>query len=202
MRAKRNPFWHSKILGRVSSHINISATYKPTMDIMYIIHDISCISLLIGIHWEKNSWNPCDDPPSAWMRQWPKLALWNPSLPPMQRSHDSPLLGLGRKILQPVVLFTCILIHLQQHFFYIPTCIEQVSSQVEGKLAPKLHFSEESWTLHPLQLAILDLPKHGSRTWDQNQSSYKRSQTTMNNDKREKYLLFENQTVMSPQFDQ
>ena len=78
------------------------------------------------------------------MRQWPKLALWNPSLPLVQRSHGSPLIGLGRILLQPEIIYNCSLIHLQKYLFDIPTCIEQVSSQVEGKLAPKLHFFGES----------------------------------------------------------
>ena len=97
-----------------------------------------------------------------------KLVLCNPSLLPVQRSHDSPLLGLGRTLLKPAMIFSCSLCHLHQNFPDIPTCTEQVSSQVEGKLAPKLHFFGESWTLHSLHLSISDISEHGSMTLDQN----------------------------------
>ena len=78
------------------------------------------------------------------MRQWAKLVLWNPYLPPVQRSHDSTLLGHGRTILQPDVPCIFGLYHIQQPFSDTPTRIELISSQVEGKLAPKLHFFEEN----------------------------------------------------------
>ena len=128
VRAERHPFWHTKILGPVSTHIMISATYTPRKDLMYTPQATSCISLLAGLHGERHFWHPCDAPPSAWMRQWPKLALWNPSLPLVQRSHDSPLLGLVRTLLKSSMLCTCRLCHLQQPLSDIPTCIELVSS--------------------------------------------------------------------------
>ena len=99
VRAGKNPFWCTKILGPVLSHIRIFATYKPMMDMIYSLQDASCISLLACIHEEMHFLHPYGAPPSAWMQQWPKLALWNPFLPPMQRSHGSPLLGIGRVIL-------------------------------------------------------------------------------------------------------
>ena len=126
MRAEKNPFWHTKILGPVLSHISISTAYKPMMDLM--CRDASCISLLAGTHGENKFLHPCDAPPSAWMKQWPKLVLWNPFLPPVQRSYGSPLLGLGRIILIQAVLYIFSLIHLHQTFSDMPTCIEQVTT--------------------------------------------------------------------------
>ena len=41
----------------------------------------------------------------------------------------------------------------------IPTFIEQISFQEEMELAPKFNCFEESGTLHPLQISILDLER-------------------------------------------
>ena len=131
------------------------------------------------------------------MRRWPKLVLWNPSFPLVQRSHDSPLLGHGRTLLKLVMLCNFKLNHWKQHLSNISTCIEQVFSQVEGKLALKLHFYGESWTLHPLHLSISDNSEHGSRNQDHTQSSYRKYQIVRNHDKKEQYIFFENMTKFS-----
>ena len=128
------------------------------------------------------------------MPQWPKLGRWSPSFTPVQRSHDSPHVGPTRTLLKPMFPYIFSLFNQQQRFFKTPTFIELISSPEEEKLAPKWCFSEENSSLHPWKLVILSPSENGSRTLDHTQSSNNMSQTAMNHDKRDQYLLFENQT--------
>ena len=75
VRAEKNPFWRTKILGPVLIHTRISANYKPMMDLMCSLQAYSCRSLIEGIHEENKFLHPYGAPPSAWMQKWLRLAI-------------------------------------------------------------------------------------------------------------------------------
>ena len=101
VKAERHPSWHTMILGPVSTHRVISTICKPKKDLVCMPQAASYISPHEYLHVERHSLNPYDALPSAWMPQWLKLGRWSPSLPLVQRSHGSPLLGPGIPFCNP-----------------------------------------------------------------------------------------------------